>query len=340
MNTQNNRQPIAVKNLADFKRHIQPGTEILVKSHAIHPDLIGLTRVVTKVQTNGFFSVIKGQPNNKWSVCNGGNGIRQDYEPASCYRFNGDSIQILDRRRAGAPLCEIELYEKEQTKTMNESEKKTVISHIPAENLRRMKDADGLILQGCGGDPQDWLDGINDLLTREDILLDGTRFPECSVFEHDGHTNILFPFNDDVKLDVGRLAMWRLQTHDDFGGTWLSDYVPNRLGGFETPQEAKAQSQTVKPDCPMIGQDGNIFNLTGIAARTLRQNGLSDRATEMTNRVYACGSYYDALNVIGEYVNITSVDDPDESEDFDGDDDLDIDCDDDDEDEGFEPSLS
>ena len=338
MNTGRNRQPITVKNLADFKRHIQPGTEILMKSHSVHPDLIGLTRVVTKVQTNGFYSVIKGQPKNKWSVCNGGNGIRQDFEPASCYRFNGNSIQILDRRRAGAPLCEIELYEKEQTQKMNASEKKTVISHIPAENLRRMEDTEGLILQGCGGDPQDWLDGINDLLTREDILLNGTRFPECAVFEHEGHTNILFPFRENVQLEMGRLAMWRLQTHDQFGGTWLSDYVPNRLGGFETPQATKAQSQTQKPDCPLIGQDGNIFNLTGIAARTLRRNGLRDRATEMCNRVYACGSYYEALNVIGEYVNITSVDDPDESEDFEAD--PDIDCDDEDEDERFEPSLS
>ena len=112
MNENSARQPIAVKNLADFKRHIQPGTEILIKSHAIHPDLIGLTRVVTKVQTNGFYSVIKGQPDSKWSVCNGGKGIRQDFEPASFYRFNGPSIQILDRKRGGQPLCEIELFEK------------------------------------------------------------------------------------------------------------------------------------------------------------------------------------------------------------------------------------
>lgn len=341
MNTGNNRQPIAVKNLADFKRHIEPGTEIYVRSHSVHPDLEGLTRVVTRVQTNGFYSVIKGQPNNKWSTCNYGKGIRQDYEPASFYRFNGSTIQILDRRRGNRPLCEIELYEKEQTQTMNESEKKSVISHIPAENLRRMQNTEGLVLQGCGGDPKDWLDGINDMLTREDILLDGTRFPECAVFEHEGHTNILFPFRDDVKLDMGRLAMWRLQTHGDFGGTWLSDYVPNRLGGFEEPQ--KEQAQTKKPNCPLIGQDGNVFNLIGLAARTLRQNGLREQASEMQKRVCACGSYYEALGVIGEYVNITSVDDPDDSEDFDDDSDLDIDCDEDedeDENEGFEPSLS
>ena len=339
MNANNARQPIEIKNLADLKRHIQPGTEIYVRSHSVHPDLEGLTRVVTRVQTNGFYSVIKGQPNNKWSTCNYGKGIRQDYEPASFYRFNGSTIQILDRRRGNRPLCEIEVFEKEQTEAMNDREKKAVISRIPAENLRRMENAEGLVLQGCGGDPKDWLEGMNDLLSREDILLDGTRFSECAVFEHDGVTNILFPFREDVRLDMGRLAMWRLQTHDNFGGTWLSDYVPNRLGGFEEAPKEQPQETQKKPNCPLIGQDGNVFNLIGLASRTLKQNGLHDQAAEMRDRVYACGSYYEALGIIGEYVNITSVDDPDDSEDFDDDSDLDIDCDED-EDEGFEPSFS
>ena len=95
-----------------------------------------------------------------------------------------------------------------------------------------MDGADGLILQGCGGDSQEWVDGINEILTTNGILLDGTKFHDCFTFEHDGLTCLLFPFSDDVKVDVGKLAMWRLQTHDNFGGTWLSDYVPNRLGGF------------------------------------------------------------------------------------------------------------
>lgn len=31
---------------------------------------------------------------------------------------------------------------------------------------------------------------------------------------------------------MGRLAIWRLRSHEQFGGTWLSDYISNRLGGF------------------------------------------------------------------------------------------------------------
>lgn len=58
-----------------------------------------------------------------------------------------------------------------------------------------------------------------------------------------------------MKLDIGKLALWRLQTHEVYGGTWLSDFVPNYLGGFiETPEPLAD-----KPDCPLIGADGNIL---------------------------------------------------------------------------------
>ncbi len=105
------------------------------------------------------------------------------------------------------------------------------IKAITTNGLRRMGDREGLILQGCGGDQQEWLDGINEMFTANGILKDGTKFENISVFEHEGLTCLLFPF-DGVKLDVGKLALWRLQTHATLGGTWLSDYVPNRLGCF------------------------------------------------------------------------------------------------------------
>ena len=53
------RKPLRIKNLADLKRHIKLGTELVATAHQYHPDIIGLTRVVTKVQTNGFYSKIK-----------------------------------------------------------------------------------------------------------------------------------------------------------------------------------------------------------------------------------------------------------------------------------------
>ena len=114
---------------------------------------------------------------------------------------------------------------------------------ITTDELRRMDDSEGLILQGCGGDPQEWVDGINELLTDAGILRGGEAFTDVRRFEHDGLTNLLFHM-DGVKLDVGKLAIWRLQTHERFGGTWLSDYVPNRLGGFiHGEQDAVAMNE-------------------------------------------------------------------------------------------------
>lgn len=98
------------------------------------------------------------------------------------------------------------------------------IEKIPADDLRDMEHQEGLVLQGCGGEAQEWLDGINDLLTQDGILQNGSRFETVKVFQHDGLNNLLFPF-ENIQVDMGKLAMWRLQTHGAFGGTWLSDYL-------------------------------------------------------------------------------------------------------------------
>lgn len=106
------------------------------------------------------------------------------------------------------------------------------ISTVTTDDLRRMNGKEGLVLQGCGGDPQEWLDGINGLLTDEGILKNGSKFENISVFQNGSLTNILFSFEDGAEIDMGKLAIWRLRSHEQFGGTWLSDYVPNQLGGF------------------------------------------------------------------------------------------------------------
>ena len=47
------------------------------------------------------------------------------------------------------------------------------IQQITVDDLRKMNDKEGLILQGCGGDLQEWLDGINEMFIKErlDICL-------------------------------------------------------------------------------------------------------------------------------------------------------------------------
>ena len=72
------------------------------------------------------------------------------------------------------------------------------IQKISTEQLRRMGDREGLVLQGCGGDPQEWLDGINQILTEESVLKKGTGFEEAYTFEHGGLTCLLFPFKEGI----------------------------------------------------------------------------------------------------------------------------------------------
>lgn len=106
------------------------------------------------------------------------------------------------------------------------------IERINIHTLREMRGTrkEGLVLQGCGGDLQEWQDGINSMLADDGILLEGTRFERIHVFQHEGRQNLLFPFDGTVKLDIGKLAVWRLRNLN-LEGMWLSDYVDNRLGG-------------------------------------------------------------------------------------------------------------
>lgn len=237
------------------------------------------------------------------------------------------------------PRPKMQLSEKEQKsigqrKGGNPKMSDNTVKQIAADDLRHMEGQEGLVLQGCGGSPQEWVDGINNMLTEEGILLNGSLFKleDVSLFQHGELTCLLFPF-DDVKLDVGRLAMWRIQTHGQFGGTWLSDFVvaksapsvsaygensvrslapplptqpaslglrevpgPNRLGGFlhQPPRQ--------KPTMSLTGMDGNIFSVMGKASVLLKEAGMGDLVSHMVQRVTTCGDYNKALNIISEYV--------------------------------------
>ena len=76
------------------------------------------------------------------------------------------------------------------------------IERITADDLRDMEHQEGLVLQGCGGEAQEWLDGINALLTQDGILQNGSRFETAKVFQHDGLTDLLFPF-ENIQVDSG-----------------------------------------------------------------------------------------------------------------------------------------
>ena len=91
------REPVAFKSLAELKRFIRPGVELKTVSHANHADMVGLTRVVTTVQTVGFYSKIKDQPEHPFSTCNHGKGFYTDFGKAGNYIFDGTTIKVKDK---------------------------------------------------------------------------------------------------------------------------------------------------------------------------------------------------------------------------------------------------
>jgi len=58
-----------------------------------------------------------------------------------------------------------------------------------------------------------------------------------------------------------------------------------------------------KPECELVGTDGNIFALMGRAAKALRRAGMKVEATEMSGKVMESGSYDEALQIIMQYVD-------------------------------------
>ena len=74
-----------------------------------------LTRVVTTVQTVGFYSKIKDQPEHPFSTCNHGKGFYTDFGKAGNYIFGGTTVKVKDTRKQDrGVIYELEFYDREQ----------------------------------------------------------------------------------------------------------------------------------------------------------------------------------------------------------------------------------
>jgi len=63
-----------------------------------------------------------------------------------------------------------------------------------------------------------------------------------------------------------------------------------------------------KPECKLIGENGNVFNLIGIVKRTLRKEGLNEELKsfdiELTDMMKNGSSYDDILMLFQKYVEV------------------------------------
>ena len=154
------RKPVAIKNLAELKRFIQPGVEFKTLSQKNHPDLVGLTRVVTTVQTVCFYSKIKDQPNSRFSTDNGGKGFRTDFAKADAYIFDGTTVKVKDtRNKDRGVIYEFEFYNREQTMQEETNMDRKMVNFIKEQyppgtriRLNTMEDPYHPILPGTEGE--------------------------------------------------------------------------------------------------------------------------------------------------------------------------------------------
>lgn len=81
-----------IKCLADLKREIKRGTPFIILEHYIKPGYTGQKRKPNVVQTNGFYSIVPGEPNNPVSRANLDKGSWIDYGKASNWKFEDNNV--------------------------------------------------------------------------------------------------------------------------------------------------------------------------------------------------------------------------------------------------------
>jgi hypothetical protein len=161
--------------------------------------------------------------------------------------------------------------------------------------LELSKSNEGIVLMGCGGNLDEWINGVTKELM--DRCLVKSDFKEIFVsVSTGGRCDITMLFNDEQEVDIGKMAIWRLQ----FGSrSWLSDFVVNYRKQYEIVDSINVKQ---KPKCKLVGSDGNIFNLIGIARDALRRAGLRDEAKKLCEEAMMCSNYDEAIRKILEYV--------------------------------------
>lgn len=77
-----------------------------------------------------------------------------------------------------------------------------------------------------------------------------------------------------------------------------------KLGKKMKVIDMEKKEEKYKPRVKLIGEDGNIFGLIGIATKALKNESMHVEANALRDRVMGSGSYGEALSIIGEYVDI------------------------------------
>jgi len=61
--------------------------------------------------------------------------------------------------------------------------------------------------------------------------------------------------------------------------------------------------EKIKPDCKLLGTDGNVMSLTAKVSRCMKQNDMGNDVDDMVSRVLN-SRYPECFKIFREYVNI------------------------------------
>ena len=59
-----------------------------------------------------------------------------------------------------------------------------------------------------------------------------------------------------------------------------------------------------RPNCQLVGQNGNVFNIIGLVSKALKKAGQTEKAKEFMAKAFKAGSYEEVLQLAEEYVEI------------------------------------
>ena len=103
------------------------------------------------------------------------------------------------------------------------------IKELTCSEIKELRDngREFLIIQGCGGDLSEWVNGITDILKEEGVIKnDSFSFNKVYEFQNGDLTNLAFAL-DSKEINIPRLSIVRLQLRQNYGAMWLSDYIDN-----------------------------------------------------------------------------------------------------------------
>ena len=208
-----------------------------------------MAKRLTKLQVDEVSVVDKGANNKRFLI------LKQAEEDVQKHGSHDQSSHGNWARRSGAPPPEIE--------------------DRPFSAISRRKE--GIIFLGAGGDLKEWVQGVTSELENQGIVSDMSWFDDVyTVTTSGGRTDLVFTFNRKHKINIGKLAMWRLQWGD---ASWISDYLVNYAGqhGAETPAEDEGPE-----DSKSVRKTGRP-SLFGRARRAKAGSpGPTDGGTQMT----------------------------------------------------------